>query len=407
MPCADERFIAERAAAIEARLSKQSREAVRPGRLGRLRRALERARQAIVRKGLELVREHWDVAVFDVTFGCIKAFAIYPGLYFAGLTWAIAVAEYGPLNTQLWTAAYLFARRQLLSALGRRRFGHSLNRLDAFRDEALSIRPRDARRIHRFRARGHQWALRVRPSRLRAAWLRLRGHAAEPNVVTPSDLRALVADDEFVFRANPLRGNPYLYEATLLRRILSDPMARDALLARLRPAVPRPPAEQALASMLGESLDATRARITEQGDALAAGLEAQLGSGLSAASLALRWLSWSHQRTLYAKLVELQRLHYGLLAELVEGRPFAWCAGRAAIESALAEIEERMDRARRLSDEALRVASKHEARELAARGIAEARSLGMRVRLARAAHAVGRWCGGGRRNAEPLKRNPG
>jgi hypothetical protein len=405
MGAADAEFIACRAACIEARLSKQSREAVRPGRLAKMGRVLERARQGIVRKGLEIVREHWDVALFDVAFGSVKAFAIYPALYFAGLGWAIAVAEYGPLNTQAWTAGYLFVRRQILSSLGKRRFGHSLNQLDAFRDEVLSIHPRDARRIHRFVWDGLEWTIRIRPSRLRAAWRRWRGGVPEPNVVTPAELRALVDDDELVFRANPLRGNPQLYEAVLLRRILSDSPARDVLLTRLRPERPRCEEEQELARLLGESLETARARITEQGDALAAELKSKLGSGFSATSLALRWLSWSHQRSLFARLAGLTRLQYGLLAELKEGRPLQRCAGRARVASELEAIEERTERVGRLCEEGMGVASKRAARELTARGIEEARTLGMKARLARAAYAMSGWWNTGASAIDPPERD--
>jgi len=403
---ANERFIACRAACIEARLSKQSRDATPPGRLSKIGRALERMRQAVLRKGLEIVREHWDIALFDVAFGCVKAFAIYPALYFAGLAWAIAVSEYGPLNTQLWTAAYLFARRQILSALGRRRFGHSLNQLDAYRDELLSIHPRDARRIHRFLWDGLEWTLRIRASRMRTIWRSWRGREPEANVVTPSELRALVGNDELLFRANALRGNPQLYEQVLLRRILADPVARDTLLGRLQPEMPRGTEERELSRALGESLEPARARVTEQGDALASGLKTQLGSGFSAASLALRWLSWSHQRALYARLADLARLQYGLLAELREGRPLAQCSGRARVDAELVEIEDAMERAGRLCDEATGIASKREARDLAARGIEEARALGMKTRLARAAYAASRWSDGRRRAADTTEGEP-
>jgi len=407
MRTADESYVTRRAACIEVRLSKQCRDAARPGRLARLGRALERMRQAVVRKGLEVIREHWDVALFDVAFGCLKAFAIYPALYFAGLAWAIAVAEYGPLNTQAWTAGYLFARQQIMSARGKRRFGYSLNRLDAFRDELLGVQPRDARRIHRFDWEGLEWTIRIRTGRLRAAWRSWRGHPTDPNVVTPSELRALVVDDEFVFRANPLRSNPELYEAVLLQRILSNPVARDSLLGRLQPAAARCEEEQELARILGESLGSARARITEQGDALAAALKVNLGGGFSAASLALRWLSWSHQRALFARLSALARLQYGLLADLMEGGSLERCTGAEGIGAELREIEEGTQRAGRLSEQAITVVSKQEARDLAARGIAQARALGMKVRLARVASAVSRCCAPRRGAGEsPQRKHP-
>ena len=93
-------------------------------------RGLVRARRAVGRGLLALVREHWDLGVFDVVFGCIKAFAIYPAVFFAGFAWTIPLLELALLNTQLWTAGYLVLRRRITSAWGRLRFGRSLAQLD-------------------------------------------------------------------------------------------------------------------------------------------------------------------------------------------------------------------------------------------------------------------------------------
>ena len=106
-----------------AAFEEKSRRTLVPTRSGRWLRALELARQWTVRKVRELFQEHWDIGLFDVLFGSIKAFGIYPALYFAGLAWTIPLMEYAPLNTQLWTAGYLCARGQILSQLGRRRSG--------------------------------------------------------------------------------------------------------------------------------------------------------------------------------------------------------------------------------------------------------------------------------------------
>ncbi len=100
----DARRVTEVAEGYLADLNKRSRAAPPLSRVGRALRVVERSRQWFVRKTRELVQDHWDLGLFDVLFGSVKAFGIYPALYFAGLTWTIPIAEYAPLNTQLWTA---------------------------------------------------------------------------------------------------------------------------------------------------------------------------------------------------------------------------------------------------------------------------------------------------------------
>ena len=55
----------------------------------RIARGVVRARQWLVRKVREIARDHWDVGVFDLLFGSVKAFGIYPALFFAGLSLSI------------------------------------------------------------------------------------------------------------------------------------------------------------------------------------------------------------------------------------------------------------------------------------------------------------------------------
>ena len=370
-----------------AELDESSRRADTPTRGERLLRGLELAKQWVVRKLRELFQEHWDIGLFDLAFGSVKAFGVYPALYFAGLAWTIPVMEYAPLNTQLWTAGYLFARGQILSQLGRRRYGHTLNRLDEFRDRALRIQPRDARSIHRFALDSGERCVRVRRSRFRA-WLdRLRGRPPEPNVLLQSELRALISDQEFLFRANPLRSNAYLYEEVLLRKILSAPGDRRKLLARLQPEAPLQGERRQLLGVIGETTSPTRARVIEQGERLAAALRQQLGSGFSAAALALRWIHWSHRCRIYRKLAELEVLEYQLLADLLEGEMVERSRQLAPIRWKRAEIEALIDRGAGFVERARGVTSRAKSRQLIDDAIAEAERTGLSVRLARAA----RW----------------
>ncbi len=385
-PRADARRLAEVAERHLRRLEARARGLPEPTRGVRLARGLERTRRWFVRKTRELVQEHWDVALFDVIFGSVKAFGIYPALYFAGLTWTIPLLEYAPLNTQLWTAGYLFARRQLLSELGRRRYGHSLNEIDAFRDRALAVDPRDARRIHRFSWDGSERVVRCGRSRA-AEWIRrIRGRAREPGVWLQGELRALVGDATFLFCAGELRSNAFLYEEVLIRRILRDSEARAALLEGLPPEPPLATEEdRALGAILAESLEPAHARVIEQGNSLTEALRERLGSSVSATSLALRWINWSYQRTLYGRLAELERLGHRLVAELLDGATPAASEYARRIRELRSEIEVWMGAATRFGSRAAVVASKPEGIVVARAGIEEAQRRGRPVRLARLA----------------------
>jgi hypothetical protein len=370
-----------------AELNQRSRRVTAPGRAARTLRSLELARQWVVRKLRELFQEHWDIGLFDVAFGSIKAFGIYPALYFAGLAWTIPLMETLPLNTQLWTAGYLAARSEILSQLGKRRYGHSLKRLDELRDRALGIRPRDARSIHRFALAEGERCVRIRRSRLRS-WLdRWRGRAPEPNLLLQSELRALIWDREFLFQANELRSNPYFYEEILLKKILSTPDARPALLARLVPEAPLRGEARALLDAIGETPALIRARAIERGESLTAVLRERLGSGFSASSLALRWISWSHQRRIYRELVRIEALEYRLLADLLEGETVEGSRHLPPIREKQAEIESWLERLASFCERAMEQRSKPAAQLLVERAIEEARQVGLTVRLARAA----RW----------------
>jgi len=367
-----------------AEIDEKSRRTLVPTRAGRLLRALELARQWTVRKVRELFQEHWDIGLFDVLFGSVKAFGVYPALYFAGLAWTIPLMEYAPLNTQLWTAGYLFARGQILSQLGRRRYGYTLNQLGELRDRALRIRPRDARSVHRFVLDGVERCVRVRRSRLRG-WLdRLRGRVPEPNVLLQSELRGMISDREFVFQANPLRSNAHLYEKILLKKILSVPEDRAKLLARLRPEPPLQGEARLLLAAIGETTAPTRARVIEQGESLAASLREQLGSGFSATVLALRWIHWSHRCRVYRKVAELEALEYQLLADLLEGEMVERSRYLEPIRRKQAEIEEWIERGAAFVARARGATSRAKARPLIESAIEQADGLGLPVRLARA-----------------------
>lgn len=370
-----------------AELNEKSRRADPPARVGRLLRGLELARQWTVRKVRELFQEHWDIGLFDVVFGSVKAFGIYPALYFAGLAWTIPLMEYAPLNTQLWTAGYLFARGQILSQLGRRRYGQTLNQLDELRDRTLGIQARDARSIHRFAVEGEERCVRVRRSRIRAWVDRLRGREPAPNVLLQSELRAMISNREFLFQANPLRSNAYLYEEILLQKILSTPTDRPLLLARLRPEAPLRGEARQLHAAIGETTAPTRARVIEQGERLTATLRERLGSGFSATVLALRWIHWSHRCMIYRKLAELEALEYRLLTDLLEGEMVERSRHLPPIRRKQAEIEAWIDRGADFVARAMGATSRAKAHRLIDRAIEEAQRIGLPVRLARFA----RW----------------
>jgi hypothetical protein len=341
----DARHIERSAARIAAEITRTGRGAVPPRGGRRLLRRLALLGQAVTRKAKTLVREHWDVGLFDVLFGSLKAFAIYPALYFAGLAWAIPVMETLALNTQLWTAGYLAARGQLLSELGRRRYGYSLNQLDALRDRLLGVVPRDARHVHVFRLGGARRVLRIRSSRIRTWLARWRGGRPEAGVAHPSQLRRLLRDPEFLFRANPLRANSYLYEAVLLARLLTTPQAHAGLLALSAPAEPQTGEGRALRAALGESHVLALARVTEQADALAAALRGRF----DATALRLHRSHALHRRAIRRRLRELADLEYRLLAEIAEGGCVAASSHTASLQSKRAELRAEIDRGEKLT----------------------------------------------------------
>jgi hypothetical protein len=370
-------------------LEHRSPQSHRVGALANLGRVVRRARQWVVRKVREVVQDHWDVGVFDVAFGSLKAFGVYPALYYAGWAWTIPIMEYAPLNTQLWTAAYLFARGRILNEIGRRRFGHGLDELDALRDRLLRIRPRDARHIHRFTLGGVERTVRVRTSRMRAWWDGFRGRSVPRNVVSQSELRRHVGDREFLAEANELRGNPYLYEAVLIQKLLGESAGRAKLLEISAPVRPEHGEARALVSAIGETSAATRARVVEQGDSLATALRRNFGPHPSATAFALRCLHWSLQRRIYREMAALATLEYRLLADLLEGRRVDASPQRASMRRKQAQIRRWIERAGRFSERAKRATSRAGARVLIQSALREARSLGLSVRLARAAAWLG------------------
>ena len=385
----DARLLSEIAGRYVADLEGQCRDAPESTPALRIRRTAQRSGQWFVRKGRELIQDHWDVGLFDVAFGSVKAFGIYPALYFAGLTWTIPIMEYAPLNTQLWTAGYLFARRHVQSRVGRRRYGHGLIEMDAFRDRALRIDPADARHIHRFGFGGRQYTVRVRRSRLRARLERVRGVATRPNVLLHAELRRMIDDTEFLFRANPLRNNTYLYEEIALQKILGEPQGRARLLARLVPEDTLSDArDRRLLDEIGESLIPAYARVIEQGDSLVASLRRHLDSGFSMTSMALRWISWSYQRTIYRHMRDLEVLQYRLIADLLDGRRLEASPHLQQIRDQRLDIRDWLDRATRFGARAKRLRSKAQAHEAIDAGLAEARELGLAVRLARTARRL-------------------
>jgi hypothetical protein len=197
----------------------------------------------------------------------------------------------------------------------------------------------------------------------------------------------MISDREFLFQANPLRSNTYLYEEVLLKKILSVPEDRPKLLARLQPQVPLQGEARRLLEAIGETSAPTRARVIEQGESLTASLREQLGSGFSATLLALRWIHWSRQCRIYRKLAELEALEYRLLADLLEGEMVERSRHLPSIRRKQMEIEEWIDRGADFVARARGATSSAKARELIDSAIEEAEGLGLPVRLARAA----RW----------------
>lgn len=383
---ADARHLEQAATRIAADLAQASRDAPRPTRLRRLLRCFALAWQVVTRKARTLVREHWDIGLFDVVFGSLKAFGVYPALYFAGLAWTIPFMEYAPLNTQLWTAGYLAVRGHVLSEIGRRRYGHSSRRLDALRDRLLRMHPRDARHVHAFTLDGARRVLRIRRSRLRNWLARWRGGGPEPGVVLQSELRRMVGDPEFLFRANPLRANAYLYEQVLLARLLTTPQAHERLLAYSAPEEPVEAEGRALRAALGESHVLILARLAEQADALAAAQPVRSG----ATAACLRWLHASLRRAVRRRLRRLADLEYRLLAEIADGSSVGASLQLTPLRSERAALRAEIDRAEQLVQRARAVGCGPKAERLAREALADARAHGL---AARRAHWAARLAG--------------
>ncbi len=377
----DALHLARRAQATAADLERRARRPAPVGPGERLLRGLGRGPRALRRKLGQLFREHWDIGVFDVAFGSLKAFAVYPALYFAGLAWTIALMETLFLNTQLWTAGYLVVRRRLRSLVARRSLGVPLERLDALRERRLGG-PRDAH-LHRFHCGDRGYTLRVGGSRL-GAWLdRLRGRPARPGLVQQSDLRRLVSCPEFRFLAERLRGNPFLYEQVLIARLLSHEVERARLLRLATQEPPLAGEDRRLRQALGEGHAASRARLVAQADALRDTLRAPLGP-FSPAGTCLHWIHASQKRILFGQMTRLDRLEYALLADLEAGVPLDASAQLPTLRRARARIAAGIARAERWVERARRVADESEARALALEGLAAARLRGVPARRARA-----------------------
>ncbi|MDH3684879.1 MAG: hypothetical protein OEP95_01565 [Myxococcales bacterium] len=382
------RVLGERAAEIRTECEALESRAAGPSE--RLLRRLELLRQAVVRKGREIIQEHWDIGLFDVGFGSIKAFLIYPALFFADLGWWIPVAEVGPLNTQIWTAGYLLLRGEWLSYRGIRRYGRPLKVLDAHRNEALGLRPPDASGVHRFEWNDRRFVLRIRRNRIRHAWERFREGRNARNVLLQRELRALAGDD-FNFEVNPHRNNAPLYERILLSRILAHPTSRERLLARLSPEPELGDEGRALRERIGEQgTDLAVARVVAAGDRLVAALRESLGTGFSATAMSLRWIHWSYQRHIYGLLAAEDRAVYALLSSRLGAEESGVERGAARRQLARLQAESGpwIAAMERFGADACAARGELEVREVVSAGIRDARERGLTVRLARLARAV-------------------
>ncbi|MGH0034616.1 MAG: hypothetical protein ACQGVK_06275 [Myxococcota bacterium] len=329
--CADERRIDARARRCAARCSRDARRPrsrwTRPAR--KLGAGLARALRQL-RDGL---RRHWDVGVFDLAFGSLKAFGIYPALFALGLGWTIPLAEYAPLNTQLWTAGYLVLRRRIASALGRRRFGESLEQLEARRATYLGHPVSDDLARHHLEFGGERRVIVVRRSRWRPIVRRLRGLPPETDVVAPAELRRWLADPELALAAERHRHNPLLYERVLLHLLWDRAEGRRALEARLQPEA-RATAD---ARGLEPTLEWTRAVLADQTDRLAARLR---GGGCLA--WALRFLHGAYGRKIRSLSVDVQDTTHRLLAALAHDPSAAGEPERSRLRRELAGHREQL-----------------------------------------------------------------
>jgi hypothetical protein len=349
-----------------------------PKGLGRLARTLKRLRLGLARHVRSLVRDHWDLGLFDLAFGSLKAFGLYPALFFAGLAWTIPLLEYAPLNTQLWTAGYLLARRKLLSAAGRVRYGRSGEELDALRTRLLRSAPSEGHALHRFCLDGAEHALRVRRSRLAAWWDRVRGRTPAPGTILQSQLREMLANEELCFRAEPLRSNAYLYERVLIETLLKT----DAGRARLATASIAAGDDDPELSALLPDPEPTRARLDAEGDRLRAVLAARLGSAESLVARGLAWLHAGHRRGIRRRLGELRDLEYRLLAALAGGEEAEGSGLAETIRQQRRGLGAQLGRASRLVARASLLRSKTAALRLLHVGLREARACGLGVHRA-------------------------
>ena len=99
-------------------------------------------------------------------------------------------------------------------------------------------------------------------------------------------------------------------------------------------------------------------------------------------------------------LAELDRLVYRLLADLLDGRSIEDSEYLPRIREQRAEIQTYIGRATRFGERGKRVLSKAQGRQLAREGIREARSVGLRARLARIALRLSLSARKARRNGE-------
>jgi hypothetical protein len=199
----------------------------------------------------------------------------------------------------------------------------------------------------------------------------------------------MLSDAEFRYRAGSLRGNSYLYEEVLVRKLLATAADRGKLLAVAEPAARLCEEGAALARWLDESRAPTRARLLEQADSLARALRRCAASCPWPTRLALRWLHASHRRAIHRALTQLGDLEYRLLAELQSGGSLASSRHVEAIAVKRAEIAARVECADRFARRAKGVSSRAQVERLLHRGIGQTQAAGLRLRGVRAA----RWLG--------------
>lgn len=359
------------------------------GALARTARRLAHLPGGVARRIARLAREHGDVAVFDVAFGSLKAFGVYPALCLAGLAWTLPLMEYAPLNTQLWTAGYLLVRRRLRSLWGRWRYGVPLARMDALRALHLGCGPDDTVGVHEIpTGPGVPLRVRVERGRWRDRWRRWRGRPPRPDALALRELEALVGDPAWCALARRLADDPWLHERALLERIVADPEGRAALRRRLPPG-PAPDTEtRRWRAVLRPSDAPLRTVLREEARALREALARALGPGPSAARLCLRALHRVAQRNVHAAQAAIRDGEYRWIAARLAGdapgaarAAEACAAGREALRGALA-------RSRALASRAAAVRSGEAGARLVEAELREARARGARCTRARLAAAL-------------------